>query len=129
MKIIRKVLVKQIITEKSKQKLLHDFKQQKNQLEQECQQLQFEQRKLENKLSSSKQEVSNRFRREINKRKDEQALIDFKVEQLNVVEIGSEIVESTVESLVEVSEGMNWEESIGKQAIIIEDGVIVRIDN
>lgn len=129
MKIIKKVLIKQIITEKSKQKLLHNFKTQKIQLEQECQQLQFEQRKLQNKPSLSKQEIETRFQQEVQKRKDKIMLIDFKVEQLGMVEIGSEMIESTVESLVEVSEGMHWTEVMDEQAIIIKDDVVIRIDN
>lgn len=129
MKIIKKVLIKQIITEKSKQKLLHNFETQKMQLEQECQQLQFEQRKLQNKPSLSKQEIETRFQQEIKKRRDKMMLIDFKVEQLDVVEIGSEVIESTVESLVEVSEGMHWTKVMDEQAIIIKDDRVIRIDN
>lgn len=123
------MLIKQIITEKSKQKLLHNFETQKMQLEQECQQLQFEQRKLQNKPSLSKQEIETRFQQEIKKRRDKMMLIDFKVEQLDVVEIGSEVIESTVESLVEVSEGMHWTKVMDEQAIIIKDDRVIRIDN
>ncbi len=127
MKIIKKVLIKQIITEKSKDKLRINFGKQKMQLEQECQQLLFEQRKLRNKPGISKQELNNRFQNEIQKRKEEIKLIDFKVEQLDMVEIGSEIIESEVEALVEVNEGTHWN-GLNEQAIVIKDGIVVRID-
>lgn len=127
MKIIKKVLIKQIITEKSKEKLRINFEKQKMQLEQECQQLLFEQRKLSNKPGISKQELNHRFQTEIQKRKEEITLIEFKVEQLDMVEIGSEITESEVEALVEVNEGMHWNE-LNEQAIVIKDGIVVRID-
>lgn len=127
MKIIKKVLIKQIVTEQSKKKLRNRFEKQKMQLEQECQQLLFEQRKLSNKPGISKQELTIRFQSEIQKRKKEITLIDFKIEQLVMVEIGSEIIESEVETLVEVNEGMHWNE-LNEQAIVIKDGIVVRID-
>ena len=127
MKIIKKVLIKQIVTEQSKQRLRNGFEKQKMQLEQECQQLLFEQRKLSGKSRVSKQDLHVRFQDEIKKRKEEITLIDFKIEQLDMVEIGSEIVESEVETLVEVKEGMHWN-GFNEQAIVIKDGIVVRID-
>lgn len=127
MKIIKKVLVKQIITEKSKEELRISFEKQKMQLEQECQQLLFEQRKLSNKPGISKQELKIRFQNEIQKRKEEITLIDFKVEQLDMIEIGSEMIETDVEALVEVNVGAHWN-VLNEQAIVIKDGVVVRID-
>lgn len=127
MKIIKKVLIKQIVTEQSKQRLRNGFEKQKMQLEQECQQLLFEQRKLSSKSGVSKQDLNFRFQGEIQKRKEEITLIDFKIEQLDMVEIGSEIVESEVEALVEVNEGMHWN-GFNEQAIVIKDGIVVRID-
>ncbi|WP_085992412.1 YlqD family protein [Oceanobacillus senegalensis] len=128
MKIVKKVLIKQIVTEKSKGKLKDKFHEQKMRLEQECQQLLFEKRKLQNKTGVSKQEVSRRFQKEINKRKEKVQLIDFKIEQLEMLELGSEIVEKEVEALVEVREGTHWDKIMEQQAIIIKDGVVIRID-
>lgn len=128
MKIINKVLVKQIVTEESKNKLLKGFKKEKMQLEQEHQQLLFEQRKLQNKLQLSKQEISERFKVEYDKRKRKIEMIDFKVEQLAKLPIGSEIVEKEVETLVEVSVGSDWEKVMSEKAIIIKDGIVIRID-
>jgi hypothetical protein len=125
--IIRKVLIKQIITENSKAKLQASFEKKIMQLEQECQQLLFEQRKLTNKSAVSKQDITNRFKQEIQKRKEEISLIDFKIEQLEMIEIGSEIIETDVEALVEVNVGMHWNET-NEQAIVIKDGIVVRID-
>lgn len=128
MKIIKKVLVKQIVTEKSRKKLLNQFNKQKMRLEQECQQLLFEKRKMLNKKGVPKQEIELRFQKEISKRKDEIELITFKEEQLEILEDGSEIVEGEVESLVEVSIGANWEQLMKRQAIVIKDDIVVRID-
>ncbi|SFD81187.1 YlqD protein [Lentibacillus persicus] len=128
MQIIKKVLIKQVVTEKSKEKLRFSFNDHRMRLEQECQQLRFEQRKLENKKSMSKQELSQRFQQEIKNRKEKIKLVEFKIEQLDILEIGSEITEKEVEALVEVSEGMHWDEIMEESAIVIKDDVVVRID-
>ncbi|APC48655.1 YlqD family protein [Virgibacillus halodenitrificans] len=128
MKIIQKVLIKQIVTERSKEKLKNNFTSHKMRLEQECQQLLFEQRKLQNKPGVSKQDISQRFQQEIKNRKEKIKLADFKIEQLDMLEMGSEIIEDQVEALVEVSVGMDWNEPIKEKAIIIKDETVVRID-
>jgi len=129
MQIIKRVQVKQIITEKSKEVLRKKFEQNKFQLERECQQLLFEQRKLKNKLSNnSKLEIKERFDQEINSRKDKIAIIDFKIEQLELLNIGSEIIEQEVDALVNVEIGANWEELVAKQSIVIKDNIVERID-
>jgi hypothetical protein len=127
MKIIRKILVKQVLTEDSKLKIENQFLKHKVQLEQECQQLQFEQRKLQNKKGISKEDLTKRFQTEIAKRRDKMKSIDFQLEQLHILPLGSEITEDEVESLVEVTEGLNWDELMKDKAIIIKDGVVVRI--
>lgn len=129
MQIIKRVQIKQVITEKSKEELRKKFEQNKIQLERECQQLLFEQRKLKNKLSNtSKIEIKERFDQEINSRKDKIAIIDFKLEQLELLEIGSEIIEQEFDALVTVEVGANWEELVSKQSIVIKDNVVERID-
>ena len=128
MKIIKKVLIKQIVTEQSKQRLRNGFEKQKMQLEQECQQLLFEQRKLQNKTGVSKQEIAGRFQQEIQNRKNQIQLIDFKLEQLELLEIGSEIIEKEVEALVEVEVGMHWDGRMANKAIIIKDDTVIRIE-
>lgn len=128
MKIIQKILVKQIITEESKEKLYNNFKKEKMQFELECQQLRFEQRKLENKFHSSKTDVTDRFNTEINKRREKITLIDFKIEQLDMLEIGSEIVEKEIEALVDVTIGAKWDDIVTEKAIIVQNNVVIRID-
>ncbi|MEN2766472.1 YlqD family protein [Ornithinibacillus xuwenensis] len=129
MNIIKKIVIKQVITETSKQKLYGKFHKHKMRLEQECQQLLFEQRKLQNKKGISKQELQERFQQEIKNRKEKMKLVEFKMNQLEMLEIGSEIVEREVEALVEVNVGTHWNEIMEQTAIVIKDDVVVRIDN
>lgn len=128
MQIIKRVVIKQVITEKSKKVLRKKFEQEKEQLSIECQQLQFEQRKLKHQLGTSKQEVKNRFQQEIKSRKDKILMIDFKIEQLDMLEEGSEIIENEVNALVHVQVGDRWDELNKKQSIIVKDNVVIRID-
>jgi len=128
LKIVSKVLVKRVITESSKQDLKASFESEKMQLEQECQQLLFEQRKLKNKLHGKQAEVNKRFSEEILLKEENIRLINFKLEQLDIIDIGSELVEKEVEALVEVSEGMHWDSVDKPRAIIVEDGYVVRIE-
>ncbi|MCT2534499.1 YlqD family protein [Aquibacillus koreensis] len=127
MKIIKKIPVKQVLTEKSKERLKRNFQNNKKQLEQECQQLLFEQKKLQNKQGVSKDEVYKRFQSEIQKRKDKMKSIDFHLEQLNILPLGSEITEDEVEALVEVAEGTNWDEIKRDKEIIVQDGIVIQI--
>lgn len=125
---MKKVVVKQVITENSKERLQQKFSQEKQQLVVECQQLQFEQRKLMNKLQANKEAIKQRFEREISQRKDRKQMIDFTLEQLKELPIGSEIIEQEVDVLIPIEVGMNWEEMKQNKAIIVKDEVIVRID-
>lgn len=128
MQIIKKVRIKQVLTEQSKESMLDDFAQDKEQLERECEQLLFEQRKVHHKLGTSKQHIRDRFEREIEARKDKIKLIDFKMEQLSLLDLGSEIIEKEMDALVEVEIGSQWSNISGTTSIVIEDDIVVRID-
>src|SRR5699024_12496087 len=109
MQIQKKIYVKQVVTETSKFVLHENLANQMNQLERECQQLLFEQRKLSSKMRN-KQKVEQRFQSEINQRKDRMTIIQFKLDQLQELEIGQEIIEKEVDGIVNVEVGMEWKE-------------------
>lgn len=129
MKIIKKVTVKQILTPNSKQSLKATFQKEKLQLEQECQQLEFEKRKMIQRSHLSKDSIKNRFDVEIKRREEKMSLLDFKLSQLERLDYGAEIVEAEVDALVEVKVGMNWYEQIQQQEIVIKDGIVIKIKN
>ncbi|HLR66121.1 YlqD family protein [Virgibacillus alimentarius] len=128
MQIIKKVQIKQILTEKSKAELHTKFLKSKMRLEQECQQLLFEQKKLKNKTGIPNIEIDKRFQQEVANRKEKIKLVDFKIEQLDTLELGNEIIEGEVEALVEVKEGSHWDDIMGEQAIVIKDQTVIRIE-
>lgn len=128
MQIIQRILVKQVITESSKKTIQTKFNKKLKQLEQESQQLIFERKKLEHKPGVDKYKVNKRFQDEIQKREESKKQIRFQLEQLEIVPIGSEIIENEVEALVDVHEGMNWHEVMKEQAIIIQDDIVIRVE-
>lgn len=129
MQLIKKVTVKQVLTKESKAKLHDEFKMNKLQLERECEQLLFEQRKLIHQQSNSKHEITRRFQQAIEDRKDKINLIEFKIEQLALLDLGSEVIEKEVDAIVEVSIGSKWSEINGPTSIVIKDDIVIRMDN
>lgn len=129
MQIINRTIVKHVLTAQSKEELRLKFANEIAQLDLQCQQLLFEKRKLINKLSHSKQSIEQRFNKEINRRKDEKVVLEFKLEQLEILALGNEIIEKEVDTLVEVEVGSNWQELSKKQSIIVKDGIVIRIDD
>lgn len=128
MQIVQPVRISHVLTEKSKKDLQNNFMQKKLRLEQECEQLLFEQRKLERNMREHRVEVMNKIQKEIKTRKEEQSQLDFKLEQLSTLPLGSELVEKEVDALVEVSIGSRWSTLTKEMTIVIEDDVIIRID-
>lgn len=129
MKVIKKILIKQVITEKSKRELETNFKQKRSDLNLECEQLIFEKKKLQKEKKNATHKIAKHFQVEIDNRKREINQLNFKLEQLHQLPLGSEIIENKIDSLVEVSIGMNWSKFLEETAIIIKDGNVVRIDN
>jgi hypothetical protein len=129
MKIIRKTQVKQVLTEQSKDKLQRHFQNQYVQLENECNQLQFEKRKLQAKKKFSPNEVNKRFQVEIERRQNKMKWVEYQLEQLEILPLGSEIVEREVDEIIDIQIGNHWNEVMGDtRSIIIQDGVVIRID-
>jgi hypothetical protein len=127
MKIIQTVEVKQILTEESKAKLLKKFEARKLSLQQECEQLRFELKRLEKAKKHSPLLLKQHFEKEINDRLEKVKLLDFQIEQLHILPLGSELKEREIQALVEVNIGDKWEEVIAPKTIIIEDGIVKEI--
>ncbi|MGZ0085223.1 YlqD family protein [Geobacillus sp. C56-T2] len=127
MKLIQTVEVRQVVTERSKQTLAASFLQRKQQLERECDQLRFEQKRVEKSGKHPPALVKHYFAKEIDDRIEKIKLLEFQLEQLRILPLGSELKERDVEALIEVNVGDRWEEVTKARAIIIEDGVVKEI--
>ncbi|MBU9720293.1 MULTISPECIES: YlqD family protein [Bacillaceae] len=130
MEIIKKVVVKQILTEKSKTRLKEQFLSRQYQLNKEIQQLEFV---LHKKLKANKNNLNyqtslkDSFKREMGRRKDRLRQLELKLGQLDELELGSEVREGTIQMIEQVEEGDNWEEIMKGTEIVIKDGVVYEI--
>ena len=127
MKVIKKIKVKKIVTNQVKAELNEDYQFKIFKLEQECEQLRFEEKKMLQQNPSKKVEIVAKFEKEINSRKDHIKWYQYKQEQLDILPIGSEIEDGEVEALIELKEGMNWDEVTKERTIMVEDGIIKKI--
>lgn len=126
MKILQSVVVKQVLTEKSKKELLNNFESNLFQLRKECEQLQFEQKKLEKNSKFLGHEIRNQFEVEIKKRTEKMKMVTFQIEQLNLLALGSEVKEKEVQAIVDVQIGDSWN-NINQVEIVIKDGIVQEI--
>lgn len=125
--ILQTVVVKQVLTETSKQVLLSKFELEKSQLQKESEQLRFEMRKLEKAKKMTVNSFKNRFENEIHTRLEKIKLLDFKIEQLHMLPLGSELKEKECQAIVEVNVGDAWEDIQTEKTIIIKDGIVDEI--
>ncbi len=127
MQIIKNVTVKQVLTEKSKATLLRKFEENRLQLEKEKEQLRFEAKKLEKTKKFHPVSLRKHFDKEIHNRQEKIKILEFQIEQLQLLPIGSELKEGEVQALVDIEVGDNWEEIVKDREIIIKDGTVIEI--
>lgn len=129
MEIIKKVVVKQILTEESR-RLKEQFVGRQYQLNKEIQRLEFV---LHKKLKDNKNNIKYQnslkesFNREVKRRKDRLRQLELKLGQLDEMDLGSELREGTIQMIEQVAEGDNWEEIMKGTEIVIKDGVVHEI--
>ncbi|MCH1623807.1 YlqD family protein [Fredinandcohnia quinoae] len=124
MKILQTVVVKQVLTENSKKTLLDSILQSKNQLHKECEQLQFELKKMEKTKKYNPAKLQPHFLKEINNRQEKIKLLDFQIEQIHMLPLGSELKEKEVQSIIEVNKGDDWAEITSLRTIVIKEGIV-----
>ncbi|SDG97059.1 YlqD protein [Alteribacillus persepolensis] len=127
MRVIKKVKVKQKLTEAWKEKMWTDLENDKQRFEKEIDQLRFQ---LQKQLKAAeaphkKAQVKERFEKEIKKRKEKQHRAKFQQSQLKQLPLGSEIVTGEVDAIEEIQPGDAW--PVAEQEIIVEEGKIVSI--
>lgn len=127
MKILQTVIVKQILTEKSKEEITNKYRQQKLQLQKESEQLRFELKKLERSKKYQQDHLKRQFEKEVQLRHEKIKLIDFQLEQLQILPLGSELKQTECQAIIEVNEGDRWDEIVTDKTIIIKDGIVKEI--
>lgn len=127
MKVLQNIIVKQVLTEKSKEELLSNYEGKLLQYKKECDQLHFELRKLEKTKKYQTGNVQKQFEKEINMRQEKMKLLEFQIEQLHMLPLGSELKEKEIQGIVEVNVGDVWEDMVTNRTIIIKDGIVAEI--
>ncbi|MFC3882598.1 YlqD family protein [Bacillus songklensis] len=127
MRLLQKVIVKQILTEKSKDALFNRFQEQKEQLHKEIDQLRFQMKKIEKNKKWSSSLLESRFEKEQESRLEKIRILDFQMDQLQKLPVGSELVEKEMEGVADVKVGDRWEDVNAAKTIIVKDGIIVEI--
>ena len=127
MKLLQTVSVMQVLTEKSKSELQERYHRNKLQIQKECEQLQFQFKKLEKSRKFQQEELKTSFDREIQSRQKKIKQIEFQLEQLHILPIGSEIKEQEIEARVNVDEGDCWSKITRQKKIVVKDDVIIEI--
>lgn len=127
MKLLQTVVVKQILTEKSKKEIGYHFLQQKQQLQKESEQLRFELKKLERNKRHAQDNLITHVEKEVQMRQEKIKLLDFQLEQLHMLPLGSELQESEHQAIVEVKEGDSWAHISKGKTIVVKDGIVKEI--
>ncbi|PLR77613.1 hypothetical protein CU633_09395 [Bacillus sp. V3-13] len=127
MKILQTVVVKQVLTDKSKTVLFEKYQASKNQFQKECDQLRFELKKLERSKKFQTDSLNKHFEREIQLRQEKIKLLDFQMEQLHMLPLGCELKEKEVQAIVEIHEGDSWEDILHGKTILVKDGIVEEI--
>lgn len=127
MKLLQTVSVMQVLTEKSKSDLQERYHSSKLQIQKEQEQLQFQYKKLEKTRKFQQEELKLSFDREIQSRLQKVKQIEFQLEQLHMLPIGSEIKEQEIQAIVSVDEGDCWSEITQHKTIVVKDDVIIEI--
>lgn len=131
MRIKRPVTVKLIVTERTREQLLHQCEQSIRQTELELEQLAFERRKLLHRAEKIGREAFEqaeaRLEREVSGRKEQLEQLSLKREYIMKLEEGQEIVHGQVESEVEINVGDRWDDIVNRPEIVLKDGIVHEI--
>ncbi|WP_346217061.1 YlqD family protein [Caldifermentibacillus hisashii] len=127
MQIITTITVNQILTESSKKQLFISFQERRQQLLKEIDQLKFEMKRMEKMKKYPVSSINTYFEKEIEKRKEKVKLLEFQIEQLDLLPLGSELKEREIQGLIDVNIGDNWNESLLNRKITVKDGNVVDI--
>ncbi|WP_226658313.1 YlqD family protein [Pseudalkalibacillus hwajinpoensis] len=127
MKIIVTYDVKQILTEQSRASYYNKWQKERSTLQQESEHLQFEMKRLQKKRPSDHEWIAEQFGKEIHSRTERMSFLDFKVDQLDQLSIGSEIHDGEIESIQDVQIGDQWYARERKGKIVIKDGIVQSI--
>jgi hypothetical protein len=127
----RQVVLKAIVTEKLKDELKREVVDAIAQVEEGQQQLDAQSRRVMLELQRSDLNRAMAFRQQLEaeKRKQDDLKTELRerLQEYEALELGSEFVRGLIEGTVEVREGDNISDKMGKAEIIVKDDVVISI--
>lgn len=126
MQILQTVTVKQILTENTKQTLEKKLTQELLQIEKECEQFKFEEKKLL-KNHHSVNDIKQHIKRELANREEKKKSLEFQLAQLHILPLGSELKSQELTGIVDINIGDVWNESLLHKTILLKDGRVLDI--
>ncbi|MDT8859051.1 YlqD family protein [Alkalihalobacillus sp. MEB130] len=129
MKIIRNVIVKQVLTSKKRATILKKLEEEAQKYNREIKQLTFLLHKAIRDSGSKheEEEIRARYMKDIKQREASLESVTFQIQQMDKLELGTEILEGTVESFIEIHEGDRWPGIESRQEIVVKDGIVQEI--
>ncbi|TSB46385.1 YlqD family protein [Alkalicoccobacillus porphyridii] len=125
MQFLKTVVIKQVLTESKKAELISVLHDEMKQLQRELEQLQFQLHKaLRETDSRNEAQVKSRYEHEFTKRKESLSSLGFKYQQLEKLNIGTEIADGQAQAIIELNEGDIWPDQDHSLEMIIRDGRI-----
>lgn len=122
------VTIKSKVTESLKAKLISDLQQRLDMVEQDLQQIEFKAKRLLSEQAKIDAQGLIQLRQQIEEEKRKgmnfKAEVAAKLKSAQALEIGSEIVEGTMEQTVTIKVGDNLNALMGSE-ILLEDGKII----
>ncbi|MDO7862942.1 YlqD family protein [Brochothrix thermosphacta] len=127
MNILQRIQVKRVLTTEALEHIQESFDLKKKQLQMEIEQLKFQQKKQLHLSKQPEDKITTYFVNEIEKREEQLAIIVYEGDQLNILPLGSEIIEREVEALVPIKVGDQWSSIQTNKEIVIKDDIIIEI--
>ena len=124
MQFLQTVAIKQVFTELKKETLAKGLHEEIEQVQREMDQLHFQLQKAIKGSSSKEFQVRKRYEQEINKRTEKRKSIEFKLQQLQKLEMGTEIADGYAQAIVELNIGDTWPDQGQELEMVVRDGTI-----
>ncbi len=130
LRVVRQVVVKVIVTEHLKEKLVGEMQSALHRMDAEITQLELQGKKLLLDVEKSNPGVLSKVREQVSaerqKRQDTRKELLERIRAVAGLEIGQEHVHSTIDSVVEVNVGDDWD-SVSSREIVLKDDRVVEI--
>jgi hypothetical protein len=127
----RQVVLKAIVTEKLKESLTHEVEEAIAEVQDAQQQLDVQSRRVMLELQRTDLNRAMAFRQQLDSEKRKQddlkQELQERLQEYQKLELGSEFVRGLVEGTVEIREGDNLSDKMGRAEIIVEDDIVISV--